>query len=44
MKDLVLHFDFGYSYQNNTSVCTQIFDRLPPRSRSPLGARRDLAR
>jgi peptide/nickel transport system permease protein len=29
MKALVLHFDFGYSYQNNISVRTQIFDRLP---------------
>jgi peptide/nickel transport system permease protein len=26
---LVLHFDFGYSYQNNVSVKSQIFDRLP---------------
>ena len=29
MKDIVLHFDFGYSYQNNVSVKSQIFDRLP---------------
>src|SRR3954451_16582383 len=29
MKGLVLHFDFGYSYQNNISVREQIFDRLP---------------
>jgi peptide/nickel transport system permease protein len=29
MKRLVLHFDFGYSYQNNISVRQQIFDRLP---------------
>jgi peptide/nickel transport system permease protein len=29
MKALVLHFDFGYSYKNNISVRTQIFDRLP---------------
>jgi peptide/nickel transport system permease protein len=29
MKRLVLHFDFGYSYQNNISVKQQIFDRLP---------------
>src|SRR3954453_11111433 len=29
MKRLVLHFDFGYSYQNNISVREQIFDRLP---------------
>ncbi|HEX7298354.1 MAG TPA: ABC transporter permease [Solirubrobacteraceae bacterium] len=26
---LVLHFDFGYSYQNSISVKSQIFDRLP---------------
>jgi peptide/nickel transport system permease protein len=29
MKALVLHFDFGYSYQNDISVRTQIFTRLP---------------
>ena len=29
MKALVLHFNFGYSYQNNISVRTQIFSRLP---------------
>jgi peptide/nickel transport system permease protein len=29
MKALVLHFNFGYSYQNSISVRTQIFDRLP---------------
>src|SRR3954454_2106590 len=29
MKRVVLHFDFGYSYQNNVSVKSQIFDRLP---------------
>src|SRR3954454_8090804 len=29
MKALVLHFDFGTSYQSNISVRTQIFDRLP---------------
>jgi peptide/nickel transport system permease protein len=29
MKKLVLHGDFGYSYQNNISVRQQIFDRLP---------------
>ena len=35
MKDLVLHFDFGYSYQNNIPVKEQIFDRVPGnRSRS----------
>jgi peptide/nickel transport system permease protein len=29
LQRLVLHFDFGYSYQNNVSVKSQIFDRLP---------------
>jgi peptide/nickel transport system permease protein len=29
MKALVLHFNFGYSFQNNISVRTQIFGRLP---------------
>jgi peptide/nickel transport system permease protein len=29
MKGLVLHFDLGYSYQNNVSVRSQIFERLP---------------
>jgi peptide/nickel transport system permease protein len=38
MKRLVLHFDFGYSYQNNISVKTQIFDRLPASISVALGA------
>lgn len=29
MRQLVLHFDFGRSYQNDISVRQQIFDRLP---------------
>jgi peptide/nickel transport system permease protein len=29
IRDLVFHFDFGYSYQNNVAVRTTIFDRLP---------------
>jgi peptide/nickel transport system permease protein len=29
MKDVVLHFDFGYSYQNSAPVREQIVDRLP---------------
>ncbi len=29
IRDLVLHFDFGYSYQNNVAVRETIFDRLP---------------
>ena len=38
MKRLVLHFDFGYSYQNNISVKQQIFDRLPATISLALGA------
>jgi peptide/nickel transport system permease protein len=38
MKALVLHFNFGYSYQNNISVRTQIFDRLPATVSLALGA------
>jgi peptide/nickel transport system permease protein len=29
MKEVVLHFDFGYSYQNSAPVRQQIVDRLP---------------
>ncbi|MBV9213714.1 MAG: ABC transporter permease, partial [Actinobacteria bacterium] len=29
LKRLVLHFDLGYSYQNDASVRSQLFDRLP---------------
>jgi peptide/nickel transport system permease protein len=29
LERLVFHFDFGFSYQNNVSVKSQIFDRLP---------------
>jgi peptide/nickel transport system permease protein len=29
MKDVVLHFDFGYSYQNNVEVRHEILDRRP---------------
>jgi len=29
MRDIVLHFDFGFSYQNNADVRQQITDRLP---------------
>jgi peptide/nickel transport system permease protein len=29
LERLVFHFDFGYSYQNNVSVKSQIFNRLP---------------
>jgi peptide/nickel transport system permease protein len=38
MKDLVLHFDLGYSYQNTISVKEQIFDRLPATISLALGA------
>jgi peptide/nickel transport system permease protein len=29
MKGLVLHFDLGYSYQNNVSIRSEIISRLP---------------
>jgi peptide/nickel transport system permease protein len=29
VKNLLLHFDFGYSYQNNVAVKDTLFDRLP---------------
>jgi peptide/nickel transport system permease protein len=38
MKNLVLHFNFGYSYTNNVSVRTQIFSRLPATISLALGA------
>ncbi len=38
LKRLVLHFDFGYSYQNNVSVKSQIFDRLPATAGLALGS------
>jgi peptide/nickel transport system permease protein len=38
MRDLVLHFDFGYSYQNNIAVRTTIFDRLPATVSLAIGA------
>src|SRR4051795_3280999 len=37
MRDLVFHFDFGYSYQNNIAVRTTIFDRLPATVSLALG-------
>jgi peptide/nickel transport system permease protein len=37
MKRLVLHFDFGYSFQNNISVKQQIFDRLPATASLAIG-------
>jgi peptide/nickel transport system permease protein len=38
MKDLVLHGDFGYSFQNNYPVRQQIFDRLPATASLAIGA------
>jgi peptide/nickel transport system permease protein len=38
IKKLVLHFDFGRSYQNNVSVRSQIFDRVPATVGLSLGA------
>ena len=38
MKQLVLHGNFGYSYQNNISVRQQIFDRLPATISLAVGA------
>jgi peptide/nickel transport system permease protein len=38
MKQLILHFDFGRSYQNNIQVKTQIFDRLPATISLTVGA------
>jgi peptide/nickel transport system permease protein len=38
MKAVVLHFDFGYSYQNNAPVREQITDRLPATISLTLGA------
>jgi peptide/nickel transport system permease protein len=38
MKGIVLHRDFGYSYQNNISVKSQILDRLPATISLTVGA------
>jgi peptide/nickel transport system permease protein len=38
LKKLVLHFDLGYSYQNNIGVKQQIFDRLPATISLAVGA------
>jgi peptide/nickel transport system permease protein len=38
IKKIVLHFDFGRSYQNNVSVRSQIFDRAPNTASLALGA------
>jgi peptide/nickel transport system permease protein len=34
---LAFHFDFGFSYQNNVSVKSQIFDRLPATATLAVG-------
>jgi peptide/nickel transport system permease protein len=38
MKQLVLHFDFGFSYQNSAPVRQLIFDRLPATISLTVGA------
>ena len=38
MGRLFLHWDFGYSFQNNISVKRQIFDRLPATASLTIGA------
>src|SRR5919197_1835501 len=38
MKGLLLHFDLGYSYQNNVSVRSQILNRLPVTLSLTVGA------
>jgi peptide/nickel transport system permease protein len=38
MKQLILHFDFGYSYQNNIPVREQIFERVPATASLAIGA------
>src|SRR6188474_2276446 len=38
MKQLVLHFDLGYSFQNNYPVKDQIFNRLPASISVAIGA------
>src|SRR4051812_7273177 len=37
IRDLVLHFDFGYSYQNNIAVRETLFDRLPATASLAIG-------
>src|SRR3954453_7984377 len=38
MKNLITNGDFGFSYQNNISVRTQIFQRLPATISLAIGA------
>jgi peptide/nickel transport system permease protein len=37
LEALLLHFDFGYSYQNNIPVKEEVFDRLPATASLALG-------
>ena len=37
LERLVFHFDFGFSYENNVSVRSQIFDRLPATAALAVG-------
>src|SRR4051795_4000731 len=37
IRELVLHFNFGHSYQNNIDVRTTIFDRLPATASLAIG-------
>jgi peptide/nickel transport system permease protein len=37
MRDLIFHFDFGRSYQNNVDVRETIFDRLPATASLAVG-------
>jgi peptide/nickel transport system permease protein len=37
MRELVLHFDFGYSYQNNVAVRETLLDRLPATASLAIG-------
>jgi peptide/nickel transport system permease protein len=38
MKAIVLHFDFGYSYQNSQPVRSEMFSRLPATASLTIGA------
>src|ERR1700759_548310 len=38
MKGIVLHFNFGYSYQNDQPVRTEMFQRLPATISLTVGA------
>jgi peptide/nickel transport system permease protein len=38
MKAVILHFDFGYSYQNSQPVRTELFQRLPATISLTVGA------